>query len=58
MKYAQQNSFGIKKALLLGIDCIVNINYKGQETLLFYDYTRELEETKVWLEGKEKRLNL
>jgi hypothetical protein len=55
MKYASHNSFGIKKALLLGIDCIVNTNYKGQEAKLFNDYTRELEETKIWLEGKRRK---
>ncbi|CAO3631131.1 unnamed protein product [Mucor hiemalis] len=48
MRYA--DSFGIKKALLLGLDTIVNTSYKGQEGLLFQDFTRELSEVKDWLE--------
>lgn len=48
MRYA--DSFGIKKALLLGLDTIINTNYKGQEGLLFQDFTRELSEVKDWLE--------
>ncbi|KAI9477807.1 MAG: telomere length regulation protein-domain-containing protein [Benjaminiella poitrasii] len=45
-----ENSFLIKKALLVGIDIIINTSYKGQEQLLLYDYPRELAETKQWLE--------
>lgn len=50
MKYA--DSVGIKKALLLGVDTIINTSYKDQERLLFQDYTRELTEIRDWLEGK------
>jgi hypothetical protein len=49
MKYAESSD--IKKALLLGLDTIVNTCYKGQEGLLLQNYTRELSETKDWLEG-------
>jgi hypothetical protein len=51
MRYASNISQGVKKALLLGIDTIVNISYKGQEQLLFNDYNRQLSEVKDWLEG-------
>ncbi|KAI8098324.1 telomere length regulation protein-domain-containing protein [Gilbertella persicaria] len=51
MRYAVNLSFGVKKALLLGIETIINISYKGQESLLFTDYAKELVETKAWLEA-------
>ncbi|KAG2233893.1 hypothetical protein INT48_004381 [Thamnidium elegans] len=50
MRYANQNSLGIKKALLFGIDTIVNTSYKDQEVYLIQHYTKELSETKDWLE--------
>lgn len=52
MRYIESN--GVKKALLLGLDTIVNTSYRGQESLLLQDYSKELSETKDWLEGKRK----
>lgn len=52
MRYANQNALGIKKALLFGINTIVNTSYKDQEVYLIQHYTKELSETKDWLEGK------
>lgn len=49
MRYA---NITCKRSLLLGIEVIINQSYKDQETLLFQDFTRELVETKEWLEGK------
>lgn len=51
MRYASHNSQGVKKALLLGINTIINVNYQGQEKLLFNDYNTQLSEIKDWLEG-------
>ncbi|KAI7873122.1 telomere length regulation protein-domain-containing protein [Mucor mucedo] len=50
MRYTSHDSVGVKKALLLGIDTIINVSYKDQERLLFQDYTRELTEIRDWLE--------
>ncbi|GAA5800318.1 hypothetical protein HPULCUR_005745 [Helicostylum pulchrum] len=50
MRYANQNALGIKKALLFGINTIVNTSYKDQEVYLIQHYTKELSETKDWLE--------
>ncbi|EIE86612.1 hypothetical protein G6F55_007123 [Rhizopus delemar] len=47
MRYA---NITCKRSLLLGIEVIINQSYKDQETLLFQDFTRELVETKEWLE--------
>ncbi|KAI8988408.1 telomere length regulation protein-domain-containing protein [Mycotypha africana] len=49
MRYAHQQSVGVKKALLLGIETIISVSYGGQEKLLFYDYRNELEQVKDWL---------
>jgi hypothetical protein len=49
MRYA---NITCKRSLLLGIEVIINQSYKDQEALLFQDFTRELVETKEWLEGK------
>lgn len=51
MRYANQDSLGIKKALLFGIETIVNTSYKDQPVYLIQHYTKELSETKDWLEG-------
>ncbi|OBZ88164.1 Telomere length regulation protein TEL2 [Choanephora cucurbitarum] len=53
MQYAAHLSVGTKRALLLGIDTIISICYQHQEKLLFSDYTKELVETKQWLEGNK-----
>lgn len=55
MRYASHDSVGIKKALLLGIDTIINTSYKDQERLLFQDYTRELADIRDWLEGGSEK---
>jgi hypothetical protein len=54
MRYASNISQGVTKALLLGIDTIINISYKGQEQLLFNDYNRQLSDIKDWLEGNHE----
>lgn len=54
MRYASHDSVGVKKALLLGIDTVINVSYKDQERLLFQDYTRELTEIRDWLEGESQ----
>ncbi|KAG2201441.1 hypothetical protein INT47_001490 [Mucor saturninus] len=54
MRYTSHDSVGVKKALLLGIDTIINVSYKDQERLLFQDYTRELTEIRDWLEGESQ----
>ncbi|KAI8380264.1 telomere length regulation protein-domain-containing protein [Blakeslea trispora] len=51
MRYAAHLSLGTRKALLTGIDTIISVCYQNQEKLLFSDYTRELVETKQWLEA-------
>ncbi|KAI9364186.1 telomere length regulation protein-domain-containing protein [Pilaira anomala] len=50
MRYASHTSLGIKKALLLGIETIINTSYRGQEVYLIQHYTKELSETRDWLE--------
>lgn len=52
MRYFQATQ--CQKALLLGIETILNVSYKGQESLLFNDFMSELINTKEWLEGKKK----
>ncbi|KAI7902821.1 telomere length regulation protein-domain-containing protein [Cokeromyces recurvatus] len=44
------NTYVIRKAILLGIDIIISTSYKGQEQLLFHDFLKELVETKQWLQ--------
>ncbi|KAG1173268.1 hypothetical protein G6F70_005924 [Rhizopus microsporus] len=48
MRYFQATQ--CQKALLLGIETILNVSYKGQESLLFNDFMSELINTKEWLE--------
>ncbi|KAI8374520.1 telomere length regulation protein-domain-containing protein [Radiomyces spectabilis] len=43
-------SKAIKRALLLGLDIILNVSYKHQERLLLHDYTKELVDVKDWLQ--------
>lgn len=60
MRYASHTSLGIKKALLLGVETIINTSYQGQEVYLIQHYIKELSETRDWLEGKicgKKMLN-
>lgn len=58
MRYFKNTSIGIQKALLLGIDTILNISYKHQEQLLLNDYFKELTHIKEWIEGKRRQYKM
>jgi hypothetical protein len=48
-------TLGVKRAIILGFDTIVNICYSDQEDALFHDFPAELVTTRDWLQGRQKK---